>query len=106
MASSNTTHVSWISPDYPQDTYDGPPRNVAYIEHLNFDPSLQPKHYEISGTNSRSRILILDVEILEATGQPPYRGDVLIIGAPPILPFCFLLEILIVRKYQVKGLHM
>ncbi|KAF7165379.1 hypothetical protein CNMCM6106_001569 [Aspergillus hiratsukae] len=69
-----------MSADYPVDNYDGPPRNVAYIEQLQFDPSLQPIHYEISGTNPRSKILILDVEILEATGRLPYRGDVLIIG--------------------------
>jgi hypothetical protein len=69
-----------MSPDYPIVPYVGPPRNIAYIEHLSFDPDLQPKHCEISGTDLTSRILILDVDILEATGREPYRGDVLITG--------------------------
>ncbi|KAJ5611213.1 hypothetical protein N7510_007932 [Penicillium lagena] len=73
-------NLSWMSPGYPFDKYDGPPRNVAYIEQVHFDPSLQPKHYEIAGTNPNSTVLILDVEIIEATGREPYRGDVLIIG--------------------------
>ncbi|KAJ5209768.1 hypothetical protein N7449_004147 [Penicillium cf. viridicatum] len=74
------TNVSWMSPDYPIDNYDGPPRNVAYIDQLNFDPDLQPVNYDIAGTAPSSKILILDVEILEATGREPYRGDVLIVG--------------------------
>lgn len=73
-------NISWMSPDYPVDKYDGPPRNVAYIDQVHFDPSLQPKHYEIAGTDPNSKVLILDVEIIEATGREPYRGDVLIIG--------------------------
>lgn len=72
--------MSWMSSDYPVDKYDGPPRNIAYIEQLEFDPRLQPVSYEIFGTASSSRVLILDVEILEATGRDPYRGDVLIVG--------------------------
>ncbi|KAJ5537688.1 hypothetical protein N7494_007167 [Penicillium frequentans] len=72
--------VSWMSPDYPEIPYDGPPRNVAYIDQLSFDPDLQPKHSEIAGTDPASKILILDVDILEATGREPYRGDVLISG--------------------------
>ncbi|RFU28794.1 hypothetical protein B7463_g7539, partial [Scytalidium lignicola] len=75
-----TSTLSWISPDYSVPEYDGPPRNVAYIDSLNFDPLLQPKAYELAGTHPESTILILDVEILEATGKPPYRGDVLIRG--------------------------
>ena len=59
---------------------DGPPRNIAYIEALNFDPKLQPKNYEIAGTHPDSKILFLDVNILECTGQLPYKGDVLIEG--------------------------
>lgn len=69
-----------MSPDYEPEAYDGPPRNIAYIDQLDFDPSLQPKHYEIAGTAPNSRVLILDVEILEATGREPHRGDVLIVG--------------------------
>ncbi|KAJ5685543.1 hypothetical protein N7536_008162 [Penicillium majusculum] len=74
------TNVSWMSADYPIDNYDGPPRNVAYVEQLDFDSDLQPVNYEIVGTAPSSKILILDVEILEATGREPYRGDVLIVG--------------------------
>lgn len=75
--------VSWMSPDCPVDNYDGPPRNIAYIDQLDFNPNLQPVHYEIAGTSPSSRILTLDVEILEATGREPYRGDVLIKGMLP-----------------------
>lgn len=75
-------NVSWISPDYPVETYDGPPRNIACIDQLKFDPSLQPVSYEIAGTDPTAKILILDVDILEATGREPYRGDVLITGRP------------------------
>jgi hypothetical protein len=72
--------VSWMSADYPVIPYNGPPRNVAYIDQLSFHPDLQPRHSEIAGTDPASRILILDVDILEATGREPYRGDVLITG--------------------------
>lgn len=72
--------VSWMSKDCPIEHYDGPPRNIDYIGQLDFDLSLLPVHYEIAGTSPMKRILILDVEILEATGREPYRGDVLIIG--------------------------
>lgn len=71
---------SWMSPDYPLEPYDGPPRNVAFIDNLSFDPKLQPKQYDIAGTPPGSKILILDVNVLDATGAQPYRGDVLIIG--------------------------
>ncbi|KAJ5408182.1 hypothetical protein N7509_002065 [Penicillium cosmopolitanum] len=74
------TTVSWMSSDYPIDNYDGPPRNVAYVDQLDFDSDLQPVKYEIAGTAPSSKILVLDVEILEATGREPYRGDVLIAG--------------------------
>ncbi|CAI7606096.1 hypothetical protein N7533_012396 [Penicillium manginii] len=74
------TNVSWMSADYPIDDYDGPPRNIAYIDQLDFNSDLQPVNYEIAGTPASSRVLILDVEILEATGREPYRGDVLVVG--------------------------
>ena len=77
--------ISWASPDYPFEPYSGPPRNVASIDNLTFDPKLQPREYHISGTPSTSKILILDVNIVEATGREPYRGDVLIIGEVTIL---------------------
>ncbi|GKZ31276.1 hypothetical protein AbraIFM66950_011635 [Aspergillus brasiliensis] len=72
--------VSWMSKDCPLEHYDGPPRNIAYIDQLDFEPNLQLVNYEIAGTSASSRILILDVEILESTGREPYRGDVLIVG--------------------------
>lgn len=73
-------HVPWTSPDYVLEPYDGPPRNIEYIDAIKFDPSLQPKAYEILGTHKDSTVLFLDVEIIDATGKPPYRGDVLIRG--------------------------
>jgi hypothetical protein len=60
--------------------YKGPPRNLANIDAINFDPSLQPKKYEILGTHPESKILFTDVNILDSTGREPYRGDVLIEG--------------------------
>ena len=80
-----SSDISWASPDYPFEPYSGPPRNVASIDNLAFDPKLQPREYHISGTSSTSKILILDVNIVEATGREPYRGDVLIIGEATIL---------------------
>lgn len=72
--------VDWTSPAYEPEQYDGPPRNIAFIDQVNFDPSLQPKDYSLLGTHPESIILFLEVEILEATGKLPYRGDVLIKG--------------------------
>ena len=72
--------VSWMSKDCPVEHCDGPPRNIGYIDQLDFDHNLQPVNYEIAGTSASSKILILDVDILEATGREPYRGDVLIVG--------------------------
>lgn len=62
------------------DNYQGPPRNIASIDQLNFDSHLQPPYYDIAGTPLLSKILFLDVEILEATGHELYRGDVLVAG--------------------------
>lgn len=59
-------------------SYQGPPRNLEYINQISFDTSLQPKHYEMLGTHPDSKILFLDVNILDSTGADPYRGDVLI----------------------------
>lgn len=72
--------VSWTSPAHQLEPYDGPPRNLAYIDNVKFDSSLKPKDYDIAGTHPDSKILFLDVEILDATGKLPYRGDVLIEG--------------------------
>jgi hypothetical protein len=70
----------WTSPARTLEPYDGPPRNLAYIEQIKFDANLQPKKYEIAGTHPDSRILFTDVKILEASGKLPYTGDVLIEG--------------------------
>lgn len=64
-------------PRLPFRAYLGPPRNVAPIDNLAFDPKLQPREYHVSGTSSTSKILILDVNIVEATGREPYCGHVL-----------------------------
>lgn len=62
------------------EAYQGPPRNVATINAVNFDKSLQPKEYKILGTHPESKILFTDVNILDSTGRTPYKGDVLIEG--------------------------
>ncbi|KAF7957675.1 hypothetical protein EAE96_003248 [Botrytis aclada] len=60
--------------------YSGPPRNIATINNIQFDSSLQPRNYEVLGTHPASKLLFLDVNILDSTGRDPYRGDVLIEG--------------------------
>ena len=47
---------------------------------VHFDPSLEPKRYQIKGTDPESKILFKDVNILDSTGAPPFRGDVYIAG--------------------------
>lgn len=64
----------------PYEKYEGPPRNIKYINDLELDPKLQPKAYEITGTHPDSRILFTNVNILDSTGKEPYKGDVLIEG--------------------------
>lgn len=56
------------------------PRNIGPISALRFEEKLRPKQYEIAGTHPDSKILFLDVSILDSTGRAPYRGDVLIEG--------------------------
>lgn len=81
MAPARTIEViEWTSPAKQLKPYDGPPRNLAYIENVKFDSSLKPKDYDIAGTHPDSKVLFLDVEILDATGRLPYRGDVFIEG--------------------------
>lgn len=82
MAPARTVdEVSW-----PTDTnklssqYEGFPRNVDHINEIQWDRSLRPKHYEIRGTDPDSKILFLNVNILDSTGAEPYKGDVLIEG--------------------------
>lgn len=81
------TPRSWTSTFSEIEPYHGPPRNVAWIDAINFDKSLQPKNYEIAGTDPESKILFLDVNILDSTGNEPYSGDVLIEGMFCIPPF-------------------
>lgn len=87
MAPARTEdEVSWaMDPREPSDRYQGSPRNVKHINAIHWDKSLEPKHYEISGTDLGSKILFLDVNILDSTGSEPYRGDVLIEGERPIM---------------------
>lgn len=60
--------------------YAGPPRNIDTIDAVQFAANLQPAEYSIFGTHEMSKILFLDVQILDSTGAEPYRGDVLIEG--------------------------
>ncbi|KAK4945758.1 hypothetical protein LTR10_015106 [Elasticomyces elasticus] len=74
--------VAWPLPTVSADqySYEGAPRNVAYIQSLHYPKELRPKSYEIQGTHPDSQILFVDVKILEATGKLPYLGDVFIRG--------------------------
>lgn len=49
-------------------------------ELVNFDPSLKPKDYQIKGTDPSSKVLFLDVNIIDSTGADPFNGDVYIEG--------------------------
>ena len=60
--------------------YAGPPRNIDTIDAVKFAANLQPAEYSIFGTHEKSKILFLDVQILDSTGAEPYNGDVLIEG--------------------------
>lgn len=72
--------VSWSKAAAEVEPYSGPPRNIQAIDAVQFDSSLTPKKYEIAGTKPDSRILIIDVNILDSTGKEPYKGDVLVEG--------------------------
>ncbi|KAH7066415.1 isoaspartyl dipeptidase-like protein [Paraphoma chrysanthemicola] len=72
--------VSWPAVSVEPTPYNGPPRNVEPISKISWDDSLQPKKYNIFGTHPDSKILFLDVNILDSTGREPYRGDVFIEG--------------------------
>ena len=75
-----TPGVSWAESMANTEPYNGPPRNIQPIDEVRFDEKLRPKKYEIFGTHRGSRILILDVRIIDSTGREPYHGDVLIEG--------------------------
>lgn len=72
---------SWPSVNVAPEPYQGPPRNTESIKNLKWEDHLQPKRHEISGTNPESKILFLDVNILDSSGREPFRGDVLIEGS-------------------------
>jgi hypothetical protein len=50
------------------------------IDAVEFAANLQPAEYSIFGTHEDSKILFLDVQILDSTGAEPYKGDVFIEG--------------------------
>lgn len=47
---------------------------------VQFDKSLTPKRYEIKGTDPNSKVLFLDVSIIDSTGADAFHGDVYIEG--------------------------
>lgn len=89
MAPARTVNeqVSWPSVDVEPKPYQGHPRNVEPIDAIKWDETLQPKKYSIFGTHAESKILFLDVNILDSTGKEPFRGDVLIEGSCPYTAF-------------------
>ncbi|KIW73146.1 hypothetical protein PV04_01287 [Phialophora macrospora] len=72
--------IPWSSPAFVPEPYEGPPRNVKAIDEINFTEAVKYPKYEILGTDPESKILFVDVSILECTGKEPYRGDVYIEG--------------------------
>ena len=50
-------------------------RKLNPQDDINFDPKLQPKKYHIEGTRPDSKILFVDVNILDSTGAEtvPWR---------------------------------
>jgi len=73
--------LSWAQQnDTSPSNYKGFPRNIQPIDEVKWDDSLQPKNYEIFCTHPESKILFLDVNILDSTGAEPYSGDVFISG--------------------------
>lgn len=78
-----TSSVSWAESMSNNEPYNGPPRNIQPIDDVKFDERLRPKNYEMSGTHPESRILILDVYIIDSTGREPYHGDILLEGEVP-----------------------
>lgn len=55
-------------------------RKLNPQDDLHFDQKLKPKTYHIEGTRPDSKLLFLDVNILDSTGVDPYHGDVYIEG--------------------------
>ena len=54
--------------------------NVKTIDEIKFNDAVKYPKYEILGTDAESKILFVDVSILDCTGREPYRGDVYIEG--------------------------
>ncbi|KAK2039338.1 isoaspartyl dipeptidase-like protein [Colletotrichum somersetense] len=72
---------SWVNdPDTTPTTYKGFSRNIKSIDNLQWSDSLADNDYSIFGTHPDSKILFLDVNILDSTGVEPYHGDVYIEG--------------------------
>jgi hypothetical protein len=85
--SPGITQVSWAEDKTPlTNTHKGTPRNIEPIKDIQWDKSLHTKKYEFFGTHPESKILFLDVNILDSTGKEPYRGDVYIEGMLTPLP--------------------
>lgn len=61
--------------------YKGPPRNVKPIQDYKVKPELLPQNYKIKGTDSASKILFVNVNIIESSGREPYKGSVYIQGS-------------------------
>ncbi len=72
--------IPWSSPAFVPEPYEGPPRNVKAIDEIKFNDAVKYPNYEILGTDPESKILFVDVSILDCTGREPYRGDVYIEG--------------------------
>ncbi len=72
--------IPWSSPAFVAEPYEGPPRNVKAIDEIKFHEDVKYPKYEILGTDPSSKILFVDVSILDCTGSEPYRGDVYIEG--------------------------
>jgi hypothetical protein len=76
MAPSATDHQGFMVNGF----HNHYPEATNHHEKVHFDKKLTPKRHEIKGTDPSSKILFLDVNILDSTGRPPYRGDVYIEG--------------------------
>ena len=79
----STAHIPLTSPDNLEQPYDGPPRNVTFIDQLDFDDKLQPKNYSIAGTSRTQGYSLPTFRLLMLLGKTLTIGDVLIIGKSP-----------------------
>lgn len=65
----------------PGERYQGPPRNLKPIREYKVKPELQPPNYEIKGIDPASKILFVNVNIIESSGREPYKGSIYIQGS-------------------------